>query len=147
MLIDMRVVTGSTPAASTLNSIGCEMKSRLVPTWCPPARVSRQTSEPHSQDTPMPKTPPWTAEDEQQAEAYCEAVSERQVYEAEMRRFNICIRCHRKRYAEHLCVLEASRQHDEYGPPCRCSDAPKMRSAFDVLDALAQDDPGTPRKA
>jgi hypothetical protein len=48
------------------------MKSRLVPTWCPVARVSRQTGE-RELETPMPKTPPWTAEDEQQAEAYAEA--------------------------------------------------------------------------
>jgi hypothetical protein len=92
----------------------------------------------------MPKTPPWTALDEQQAEAYADAVSERRVYEDEMHRLNICIRCHRKRYAEHLCVLEASRQHDEHGPPCLCPDAPKMRDAF---DALSRDAPDTPRTA
>lgn len=61
-----------------------------------------------------------------------------QVYAAEMHRLGICIRCHRKRYAEHLCFLEASRQHDEYGPPCRCPDAPRMRDAFEALVEMEQ---------
>lgn len=60
------------------------------------------------------------------------------VCEATLQRLGICVRCHRKRYAEHICLMESLAQFKEYGPPCRCPDAPVVRNAFDVLEEMAR---------
>jgi hypothetical protein len=49
-----------------------------------------------------------------------------------------CPRCHHVRYAVAFQLSESLRQSREYGPPCRCTDAPRVRDAFDVLDKMAK---------